>query len=170
MPELPEVETIARQLKKVLVGQKIVGIEVLRDKSFGGSKKAVIGKKIVGVERRAKMLLIETRDKKQVTSNKKQVTSKSIYLLVHLKMTGQLVYDQETLNPTPVGGQAKSNFQEKRVVGGPARNRYAQRVAGGHPTEDWVKKLPSKHTRVVLELSKGKLYFNDMRVFGWIKT
>ncbi len=41
---------------------------------------------------------------------------------------------------------------------------------GGHPTADWVGELPSKHTRVILELEKGILYFNDVRVFGWLKV
>jgi formamidopyrimidine-DNA glycosylase len=45
-----------------------------------------------------------------------------------------------------------------------------KRVVGGHPTADWVKDLPSKHTRVVVDFNDGsKLFFNDMRVFGWMK-
>lgn len=63
-------------------------------------------------------------------------------LLSHLKMTGQFIYtDQE------------------------------HRVGGGHPTADWIAELPSKHTRVEFELSdNARLFFNDMRVFGWIKV
>jgi formamidopyrimidine-DNA glycosylase len=41
---------------------------------------------------------------------------------------------------------------------------------GGHPTADWVSQLPSNHTRVIFTLTKGKLFFNDLRVFGWIKV
>ncbi|KKT86780.1 MAG: Formamidopyrimidine-DNA glycosylase [Candidatus Collierbacteria bacterium GW2011_GWA2_44_99] len=60
---------------------------------------------------------------------------------VHLKMTGQLVF---------VDGE--------------------MRVSGGHPTADWVNGLHSKHTRVVWTFDDGsKLFFNDMRVFGWMK-
>jgi len=101
MPELPEVETIRRQLEKVLVGQKIKGLQ--------GQSLKVEGRKIVGVKRKAKMLIIEL--------------SGGLSLLVHLKMTGQLIYN----------GQ------------------------------------PNKYTRVVFELDKGRLYFNDLRRFGWIK-
>ncbi len=132
MPELPEVETLKRQLNRAVRNQKIKKIEVLREKSFRGVKKEVLGRKIKNVDRRAKLLMIE------LEGNLKRC------LLVHLKMTGQLVY-------------------VPKVKGG-------RRVVGGHPTPDWVKKLPSKHTRVVMSLEKGKLFFNDMRVFGWIKA
>ncbi len=63
-----------------------------------------------------------------------------ISLVFHLKMTGQLIYsDGKT------------------------------RIAGGHPTGDFVGELPSKHTRVIFHLASGTLYFNDQRKFGWIK-
>src|SRR3989344_6398172 len=65
---------------------------------------------------------------------------KNLDLGFHFKMTGQLVYD---------GGK--------------------QRIAGGHPSEDFVAELPNKHTRAVFHLSGGTLYFNDMRKFGWVK-
>lgn len=58
----------------------------------------------------------------------------------HFKMTGQLIYEE--------GGK---------------------RVVGGHPTEDFVNKMPSKHTRVIFEFDRGVLYFNDQRLFGWIE-
>lgn len=62
-------------------------------------------------------------------------------VLIHLKMTGQLIL---------VDGDKK--------------------VGGGHPTLDWVRDLPSKHTRVIFTFRDGaKLFFNDMRVFGWVR-
>jgi formamidopyrimidine-DNA glycosylase len=128
MPELPEVETIRRQLDEALVGKKVKEVMVLRDKSFGGDSKMVAGWQVESVGRRAKLLEIYFKGEKEM-------------MIVHLKMTGQLVF---------VDG-------EKRVV-------------GGHPTADWVKELPSKHTRVVITFNDGsKLFFNDMRVFGWLK-
>lgn len=127
MPELPEVETIRNQLERVVKGQRVKKVKVRHKKSFRGGVKEVERKKIVGVKRRAKMLVVELEGGKS--------------LLIHLKMTGQLVYEDEK-----------------------------GRTVGGHPTSDWMKQLPSKHTRVVFELDKGKLFFNDMRVFGWIKV
>lgn len=128
MPELPEVETIVRELDQVLPGKKIVGVEVGRTKSFVGDEKELVGKTIKGVQRRSKMTVIEFAD-----FPKK--------LVIHLKMTGQLIYLSGT-----------------------------HRVVGGHPTPDWVNKLPSSSTRVVIDLdNRAKLYFNDLRVFGWLK-
>jgi formamidopyrimidine-DNA glycosylase len=61
--------------------------------------------------------------------------------LIHLKMTGQLIF---------VDGK--------------------QKISGGHPTGDWINDLPSKHTRVIFYFKDGSiLFFNDMRVFGWVR-
>jgi len=131
MPELPEVETIKRQLNQTIRRQKIVDLKINGKKSFTGVKKEVVGRMIEEVDRRAKVLIFKLSG-----SHKR-------YLLVHLKMTGQLVYE-------PL---KKSN-----------------RIVGGHPTADWINQLPGKHTRVILELNKGRLFFNDMRMFGWMRV
>jgi formamidopyrimidine-DNA glycosylase len=45
-----------------------------------------------------------------------------------------------------------------------------KKITGGHPTLDWINKLPSKHTRVSITFDdNSKLFFNDIRVFGWLK-
>ena len=54
-------------------------------------------------------------------------------------------------------------------------DKEGQRFGGGHPTADWVNDLPSKHTRVIFDLQdrqkkSSQLFFNDMRVFGWLKV
>ena len=98
MPELPEVETIVNQLNQILKGKVIKEIEVLREKSFKGDKKKVLGKKIGRVRRRAKMAIIELDKSKNS-------------LVIHLKMTGQLLYEKNFQF-------SKSNFQNKytRVI------------------------------------------------------
>jgi len=145
MPELPEVETIARQLNGVLPGKTIKAIEVLREKSFQGKANKVIGKSINLIRRKAKTIIIEL-DSEQWTVN-----SERLILLIHLKMTGQLIFTPD------VKTASTSGVAEGRVV-------------GGHPTADWVNELPSKHTRVIIRFKDASsLVFNDMRVFGWIK-
>jgi formamidopyrimidine-DNA glycosylase len=62
MPELPEVETLKRELNRALVG-----------KMFKDTRK-----KILGIDRRAKILIFHLSDGQA--------------MLIHLKMTGQLVY------------------------------------------------------------------------------
>ncbi len=126
MPELPEVETIVRRLRGVLPGKSIARLEVLHHKSFVGEMELVVGHKIVAVERRSKIISIELDN--------------GLYLLIHLKMTGQLLYEDGS-----------------------------RRLGGGHPTADFMENLPSVHTRVILTFSdESVLYFNDQRIFGWI--
>lgn len=63
MPELPEVETIRRQLEKEIVGKTIVEVWWDREKMLRPSPeefvKEVEGRKITGVRRRAKLLIFE---------------------------------------------------------------------------------------------------------------
>ncbi|KKW07355.1 MAG: Formamidopyrimidine-DNA glycosylase [Candidatus Moranbacteria bacterium GW2011_GWE1_49_15] len=82
MPELPEVQTIVNDLKKALPGKKIVSFESGFEKAIKGIslslfKKNVVGKKITGIERTGKNILIYLDDNETI--------------LVHLKMTGQLI-------------------------------------------------------------------------------
>lgn len=86
MPELPEVETIKRDLEKNVVGRQIVGVEflwpgILKDFSVTEFEKAVVGKKILQVERRAKNLNINLEG--------------DITLLFHMKMTGHLIFTED---------------------------------------------------------------------------
>ena len=127
MPELPEVETIRRGLVGLVVRKNVVKITTFSAKSFVGDSNKVIGRKIVGVERRGKALIVRLDG--------------GWNLMVHLRMTGQLVY-----------------------VG-------SKRFAGGHPDEGFVDELPNRHTRVIFDFSDGgRLFFNDQRKFGFVKV
>lgn len=128
MPELPEVETVKRRLQRVLPGLQVVETVVYHPKSLSGRLELLQGSTLMAVERQAKQLRLRLNNQHSV--------------LVHLKMTGQLI-----------------------VVSAHGR------VGGGHPTADWVQQLPSKHTRVSISLSDGSwLHFNDQRLFGWLKV
>ena len=81
MPELPEVETVRKQLTKEVVGSKVVNIEVREAKIFIGNAKELLGDKIVKVGRIGKYLFIHFKSKKG--------------LIIHLKMTGRLILDDE---------------------------------------------------------------------------
>jgi len=130
MPELPEVETVRAGLKQLLVGHKIVSEVHDTSKGFPNSPSDVsrflIGAKVVDVRRRAKVLMIDLDTK--------------YTLVIHLKMTGQLVY------------------------------RGAENFGAGHPNDSLIGKLPDRSTRVQLELDSGAtLFFNDQRKFGWMR-
>lgn len=91
MPELPEVETIRKQLDKHLPGLKLVKAELLDEKvSRFLSRKSldkVLGKKINSVKRRAKVLLFEFAN--------------NHYLAFHLKMTGQVILGNKNIHYLP---------------------------------------------------------------------
>lgn len=83
MPELPEVETIKRELHKAVLGKKIIRIiinnpKVIKEpkrKEFAKGLKSVTIKNII---RKGKLLILELSSGKS--------------LAIHLKMTGQLIY------------------------------------------------------------------------------
>lgn len=131
MPELPEVETIRRGLTELLPGKTIKAVVSDNSRSFPNALSDVqaflIGAKILHIERRAKLLIIDL--------------STGYSLLVHLKMTGQLVY----------------------------RANDGVRFGAGHPNRSLIGQLPDKSTRVTLEFAKAKLFFNDQRRFGWMR-
>jgi formamidopyrimidine-DNA glycosylase len=81
MPELPEVETVARDLRPRLVGATIVGARcswarTLRTHDPLAFADAVAGRTVLAVGRRAKQVVVEL--------------SGDAALTIHLKMTGQL--------------------------------------------------------------------------------
>lgn len=81
MPELPEVETVARDLRPHLVGATITGARTswartLRTHTGEAFAAAIAGRRIETVGRRAKQLVIDLSDDAALT--------------IHLKMTGQL--------------------------------------------------------------------------------
>ena len=130
MPELPEVETVRRGLSQLIIGKEIKSENHDTEKGFPNApddvKHFLIGASIIEVRRRAKVLMIDL--------------STGYSLLIHLKMTGQLVFVGET------------------------------RFGAGHPNDSLVNELPDKSTRVTLSFEDGsKLFFNDQRKFGWMK-
>lgn len=126
MPELPEVETIKLGLSRKIINKEIAEVEVLSAKSFIGDSELLTEQKVIAITRRAKTILFKFSNTN---------------MLVHLKMTGQLIYIENN-----------------------------KRFAGGHPSHDWHANLPNKHTRIIFTFVDGsKLFFNDLRKFGWCK-
>lgn len=129
MPELPEVEVVKLFLEQKLLHQTITKLEILNPKSFIGNPKLVEGQKIIKFSRLGKQLSI--------------YLSNNLILLIHLKMTGQLLYKSPLL---------KGDLEGLVML--------------GHPTSTFN----SKSTRLIFTFDdKSKLYFNDQRKFGWIK-
>jgi len=134
MPELPEVETVRLQLLHKVAKKTIVRVEVYHHKTTGSNpkfKKLLTGKKIGSIDRVGKLLIFSFQKEP------------NLFLLGHLKMTGQFFFVDKK-------GQVKG---------------------GGHSLMAGdTKTFPGKHTRVAFFFSDGSaLYFNDMRKFGYTK-
>lgn len=131
MPELPEVETIRQDLRQKLLGKPIMRVNISHQKSVrnpaGFFVKTLAGESFAEIDRIGKLLIFKLK-------------RSGLYFLVHLKMTGQLIYvDGRTI------------------------------VAGGHSQSRSID-LPNKHTRAILEFKGGaKLFFNDLRKFGYLE-
>ena len=85
MPELPEVESYVRSLRQPLIGRTLTGVRVLWPRTIARPSVRVFKRQIVGygihaLSRRAKYFVFELESPSRPTA----------YLLVHLKMTGQL--------------------------------------------------------------------------------
>ena len=151
MPELPEVQTIVNELNWKLKNKTIqsvivnapkmvaVGAATLspkrRVKSYQVIKfiKSLQHQKILSVKRRAKLLIFDL--------------SGPLSMLVHLKMTGQFIYEDKKL-------RAKTGGKYKLL------NRASAPL----------QQLPGKHTHVIFTFRDGsRLYFNDVRKFGYLK-
>lgn len=161
MPELPEVETVVRELNKKLKDRTIKSVEVHAAKLIGigpsglgnkrssfakatGDKQEVVdkgqvfaqllrGKKVLSVNRRAKLLMFQL--------------SGGYTLLVHLKMTGQFIFEDAALR--------KKTGSKYRIL-----NKLSAPLV----------QLPGKHTHVLFHFTdNATLYFNDVRKFAYLK-
>lgn len=134
MPELPEVETVRLQLLRKVSGKTIDSVDVFHPKTVEHNSefaKQLIGKTIEHIDRIGKLLIFSF------------VNETDMFLLAHLKMTGQFFFVD------------KANH-----ISG-----------GGHSmTTADTRELPGRHTRVAFTFTDGShLYFNDMRLFGYTK-
>jgi len=74
MPELPEVETLCRQLRRVIADRKILSVEILDHRL--GAVDGLVGRKITAVTRYGKAMEIKLDN--------------DVRLLLHLRMTGKM--------------------------------------------------------------------------------
>jgi len=134
MPELPEVETVRLQLLHKIKYKQINKVQVLNAKTVRSNlsfSDKLNGKTFSDIDRIGKLMIFAFENEPD------------LFLLAHLKMTGQFFFVDK----------------RKKVSG------------GGHSmTELDQRDLPNKHTRVAFTLTDGSaLFFNDMRKFGYIE-
>ncbi len=114
MPELPEVETIRRQLAPLVEGRRLIGVEILdprwsRPLAPGELAAALAGRRVERLGRRGKYLVWQL--------------SGDVHLAQHLRMTGSILYDPDPESP----------HTRVRIELGPLRVGRGTRADGAQP-------------------------------------
>ncbi len=161
MPELPEVETVRRGLAELLPGRVVARVVVFDSpKSFPNApadvEQFLYGACVTAVRRRAKVLMIDLDTRYS--------------LVVHLKMTGQLVFRQSSCYSVRVSPKKSRDPRKVAQDFSADTAREIDDFAGGHPNDSLIGALPDRSTRVQIDFVDGsRLFFNDQRKFGWVK-
>ena len=161
MPELPEVETVRRGLAELLPSRVVARTAVFDSpKSFPNApadvKQFLYSARVTAVRRRAKVLIIDL--------------DTHYSLVVHLKMTGQLVFRQNSRHNARVSPKKSRGPRKVAQDFSADTAREVDDFAGGHPNDSLVGELPDRSTRVQVDFTDGsRLFFNDQRKFGWMK-
>lgn len=163
MPELPEVEYTARQLRATIVGATIQDALIFWERTIGHPEPAafgaeITGRRIEGVRRRAKFLLLDL--------------SGNLFLAIHRRMTGNLLL-------LPPGWGIDTSLRATDAtqwnVKGPSFHLSAEYSNNESNTALAIqeREITTTHTaycRVCFNLADGRrLLFTDPRKFGRIE-
>jgi len=174
MPELPEVHTTAQNLNKILPGLKIKDVwsdyfsdlyegkqQVKNKKYFQRFKKDVVGAKVKRVLRRAKNVLIELSNGKTI--------------LIHMKMTGHLLYGRYLLRKnSPKVGKIPENWNKEIWIPDESKesplwdpyNRFIHITFSFSNGESLVLSDVRKFAKVAIFDSDKIFEFNDLKKIG----
>ena len=130
MPELPEVQTIVNDLNRIVLNKTIEKIEICLSKIIKCTNKdfytILKDNSFKKISRLGKFIII-------------QLSKKDKYLVIHLRMTGQIVYVNK-----------------------------GQVIIGSHSTRNNKFDLPNKQTHLIISFQdQSKLFYNDQRQFGF---
>ena len=141
MPELPEVQTIIDDLNKVILNKKIKKVNILLSRIVKDSNdhfiKILKNTSFQNISRRGKYIIISLNS--------------GSFLIIHLRMTGQVIYQQG--NNLIAGGHSDKN------------NNFltASRSSG-------QVNLPNRQTHLIITFNdNSQLFYNDQRQFGYLE-
>ena len=172
MPELPEVESLRLGLIARLYGQKIKKVIITKPKLVSGKGnvrtasdkkvkefiRGLTGQTLIGIDRRAKNMVFRFKNGQM--------------LLVHLKMSGQFVYLEPGKEPVDGGHPIRFSVGRPTAPSEDSKRRRVKLPVGARSSELWraqsERQLPNKHTHIIFEFSRGTLYYNDTRMFGYL--
>jgi formamidopyrimidine-DNA glycosylase len=150
MPELPEVEYTARQLRATIVGSTIQEVHVFWERTIGYPDRQdfcaeIVGRRIEAVRRRGKFLLLDLNG--------------DLFLSIHRRMTGNFLL-------LPPGWQIDSSLSETDLVAWKTRGPIF------HPQTrcETVYSRETAYCRVCFDLQDGRrLLYTDPRKFGRVE-
>ncbi|HET9920434.1 MAG TPA: DNA-formamidopyrimidine glycosylase family protein, partial [Ktedonobacteraceae bacterium] len=163
MPELPEVEYTARQLRASVVGATIRDAQVFWERSVGHPDlpdflAEIAGRRVEGVRRRGKFLLLDL--------------SGELFLSIHRRMTGNLLL-------LPAGWEIYTSLREENLAAwntkGPTFRDCrgaldSARQDAAEPAERIYSESETAYCRVCFNLEDGRrLLFTDPRKFGRVE-
>lgn len=125
MPELPEVETLCRQLNEFLPGAKILAIDILDPRLGKREGEGLAGRKIGSIYRQGKYIRIEMgkrgqnpvisepgKGRKKIKPNRSE---NRLTAALHLRMTGRLLW-QTSGGPAPSYTRLIISFATGRLI------------------------------------------------------
>jgi len=172
MPELPEVEYTARQLRASVVGATISEAQVFWERTIGYPDlpdflAGIAGRRIIDVRRRGKLLVLDLSDE--------------LFLSIHRRMTGNLLLlppgweiDTSSRETDPAAWNLKGpTFRPPRQDSGQEHNNNVpgQDIAVNTlPAARPVNLAETAYCRVCFNLEDGRrLLYTDPRKFGRIE-
>ncbi|GAC1566523.1 MAG: bifunctional DNA-formamidopyrimidine glycosylase/DNA-(apurinic or apyrimidinic site) lyase [Ktedonobacteraceae bacterium] len=152
MPELPEVEYTARQLRTAIVGATIEDAQVFWERTIGHPElpdflAEIVGRRILAVRRRGKYLILDL--------------SGELILTIHRRMTGNLLL-------LPAGWEIDTCLRESDPAAWNTRGPSFSREA--YATGEEINPAHLSYCRVCFNLSdRRRLLYTDPRKFGRIE-
>ena len=132
MPELPEVETVRKQLEAEIVGAEIVSVEIRVPKIFEGIPESIFRDKVVKVGRAGKYLFVHFQSGRG--------------LQIHLKMTGRLVLN------SPISNSQILKFDYEKAI----HTRVVMSLGDGRQIYYWDTRMFG-YIKAVEDISKQEL-------------
>ena len=163
MPELPEIETVARTLAPHVMGKKICAIHVLNDKTWQGDispedvanshKKPII----YSTSRRGKLLLV----------NLEYPQENNVCLDQYVSQKSRHTNRQESIIQTNPYDNMHTNQHENTQIFALAFHLKMTGRVFPYPQGT----APTKHTRLIIDLEDGtRIFFDDVRKFGYVRA
>lgn len=163
MPELPEVETIKLGLQKYLVGQRIESVDVRLPRILTGDVKNIIGARFTDIKRYGKGLVLELDN--------------GYSLAIHIKLTGQIIYHGSDEPKGTKASKAKVGILPNKFThiiftlnprdsSGKNGELIDDQIEGFRTSLSTMNSRPNGRNDTK---EKARLYYNDIRQFGWVK-